>query len=72
MSSRLRAHQVEAERQARLTEDSAFESLVELAVEMVESYDVEPFDAADRLTTAYNYEDFEAVLEAVRSEVECE
>ena len=71
MSLREHAHQDDADRQAELTERSAFESLVTQATELVVSHELEPFVAVDRVTTTYGYADFEAVLTAVRAEVEC-
>ena len=59
------------DRPGGLTEESAVESLVDLVVELVESQEMDPFVAADRVTTVYQYGDFEAVLRAVRTEVGC-
>ena len=46
-----------------------FETIVEEAVDLVELCGVDPFDAADWAASRHNYDDFEAILEAVREEV---
>ena len=55
---------------ARELQRAVFETVVSEAVEMVDVWEIDSFDAADRAAAKHNYEDFQAVLEAVREEVE--
>ena len=55
---------------ARELQRAVFETVVSEAVEMVDVWEIDSFDAADWAAAKHNYEDFQAILETVREEVE--
>ena len=54
---------------ARELQRAVFETVVSEAVEMVNVWEIDSFDAADLAAAKHNYEDFHAVLKQVRAEV---
>lgn len=56
--------------QERESSRPSLEPIVTEAVALVELENVDPFDAADWVAFRYDIEDFQAVLEGVRAEVE--